>query len=260
MPSVGERITTFKQFAESSLEEIYGERLGEAYKVTANHSESGVWINRSQGGELAFEWRPFPRLAQIAPVYGVTACDFDADGHLDLHLVQNFYSNQVETGLWRSGLSQLLKGAGDGSFRCVPPAESGLVIADDGKASTLCDFDGDGQPDIVASQNDGPIRSFALDRMRGGVSDGVALRLVGRAGNPQAVGARISADYGSGGRVHRAIVAGGGYLSQGSSLVFLPLRGLESFSIAWPDGGETRHSPGKGESPTMSVAQPAAER
>ncbi|MFT5041019.1 MAG: hypothetical protein ACI8TX_001990 [Hyphomicrobiaceae bacterium] len=55
------------------------------------------------------------------------------------------------------GLSMLLLGNGDGSFRPVPPRKSGIVIPGDAVAIATPDLDGDGRPDLAISENDGPL-------------------------------------------------------------------------------------------------------
>lgn len=232
MPSVGERFRTFRQFASASLRDIYGDKLDNAFQVTANHLASGVWMNREgKDGKPKFVWQPFPRFAQIAPTFGMVILDYDHDGIMDLHLTQNSYSTQPETGLWRGGLSQLLKGNGDGTFTCIPATESGLVISEDGKASALVDLNGDYTPDIIATQNNSSSRTFLAPK-----KDYLEIRLKGKAGNPSAIGSRVSASYENGEeRVHE-IKSASGYLSQPSPAVYLDVKGLKSMKIWWPDG------------------------
>lgn len=225
MPLVGGKFPTFRDFASASLDEIYGDRLKDTLHVKANHLESGVWMNRSgKDGELRFEWKAFPRIAQIAPVFGIVTSDFNFDGIVDLHVVQNFYSTQPETGMWRGGLSQLMLGNGDGSFRCVPTNESGLVIADDGKSSALVDLDGDGGLDLIASQNNGEVLAF-----KGQVSPFV-LRVKG------GIGARLVFHYSDGESQVYEVQAGRGYLGQSPAVIQAKSEGLKSISVSWPDG------------------------
>ncbi|MDB4622669.1 FG-GAP-like repeat-containing protein, partial [Akkermansiaceae bacterium] len=72
----------------------------------------------------------------------MTVSDVDLDGVLDIYLVQNFHSPQVETGRMSGGLSQLLRGKGDGSFEVVPVDESGLLVAGDAASLTQADLNG----------------------------------------------------------------------------------------------------------------------
>ena len=162
MPYLKNEFQTFRDFAAASLETIYQpERLNSAHRFEANTLESGILVNDGKG---RFQFQPLPRLAQIAPGKGATLTDFDGDGYLDLYMLQNFYSPQLETGRMDGGVSQLMKGDGTGWFSLVSPAESGLVIAGDATALIVRDLNGDGAPDIVAAQNDGPVQTFLNQR------------------------------------------------------------------------------------------------
>jgi len=232
MPSVEGKFPTFHEFASASLSEIYGERLDQAYHVVANHLESGVWMNRSgDGGKPKFKWIAFPRIAQIAPSYGLVVHDFNSDGHPDLHLVQNSYSTQPETGLWRGGLSQLLLGKGDGTFLNVPPRKSGLIISDDGKSSALVDLDRDQRPDLIATQNNGPSVSFKSngDKL-------LEILLRGKKGNPNGIGAIVKLQHRDGTSKIHEIKAGSGYLSQSPPTIFTNPKSIQSITVQWPDG------------------------
>ena len=57
-----------------------------------------------------FTFKPFDRLAQIAPGFGLAASDFDGDGHEDIVMAQNFFHPQRETGRMNGGLGVFLKG------------------------------------------------------------------------------------------------------------------------------------------------------
>ena len=126
MPHLAGKFTTYTDFALADLAKIYTpECLGDAHRFEANTLESGVLINDGQG---RFTFRPLPRLAQIAPGFGIVLTEVDGDGNVDLYMVQNFYGPQAETGRMAGGVSLLLRGRGDGTFVAVPPRESGLLF------------------------------------------------------------------------------------------------------------------------------------
>src|SRR5256886_17462845 len=60
-------------------------------------------------GSGKFALRPLPLAAQIAPVFGMLAGDYDGDGNLDVLLVGNSHAGDTQTG-W-----------GDGPGRPRPP-------------------------------------------------------------------------------------------------------------------------------------------
>jgi hypothetical protein len=164
MPVIKRNFGTFRDFARADLPEIYSEeRLESALRLEADLLESGVWLNRSEPGRPRFEFRPFPRIAQISPSYDAAIRDLDGDGVMDLFLAQNHDHREPETGLWRGGVGQVLLGRGDGTFVPMSPLDSGILLRGDATSVESVDVDGDGRTDLVATQNDDRVRVF-LDR------------------------------------------------------------------------------------------------
>ena len=241
MPHLENRFSTFENFALADLAAIYTPKcLDESLKLVANTLESGVLLNDGSG---RFTFRPLPRLAQIAPAFGVVLIDMDSDGALDVCLAQNFYGPQPETGRMDGGLGLLLKGHGNGDFSPIWPRRSGLVVPGDAKSLTWSDLNGDGWPDLVIAVNDGPVRAF-LHAGRDEVRP-LTVRLEGDRGNPTAVGARVTLVFD--GRTMRTaeVYAGGGYLSQSPPHLVFGLskdRHPQRIDVVWPDGTTSQSS------------------
>ncbi|MEM7351755.1 MAG: VCBS repeat-containing protein, partial [Acidobacteriota bacterium] len=194
MPFVKERFPTYHDYASARLTDIYpDESLAGAQAFEAVELASGILLNDGAG---RFDWRPLPRLVQASPGYGMVASDYNGDGHTDLYIVQNFFSREPETGLLDGGVSILLFGDGNGDFRVLDPAESGLMVPGDGKGLAGGDLNRDGWPDVVLTQNNGPLAAFGNHGVAGHGS--LAVRLQGLAGNPAAVGARVTLERSDG--------------------------------------------------------------
>ncbi len=250
MPFVRKKFPSFHAFAVASLADIYGAKeLEDAFRVEANTASSGLLVNRGDG---QFEFRELPRLAQVAPGFGIGLLYANDDDVLDLFIAQNFYTPQRETGRMAGGVGQLLLGAGDGTFDVVASDVSGLVIPGDAKSLAVVDLDDDGRQDLVVGQNDAPLRSFLNVRGR----SVVRVRLRGPDGNQDAIGARIRIDrqpVGSAATIHGEatrnsqtweVTMGQGYLTQQPAEVALPASSDRPISIVvtWPDGTESRHA------------------
>lgn len=242
MPFVRTKFPTYDAFAKANLNEIYGgEVLAGSLELTCNELQHIVVENRG----TSFVVTPLPRATQVAPVFGIGIADFDGDGRQDLVLAQNFFSPEPETGRFDGGLGAFLRGRGGMQFDVVPPAESGIVMPEDGKALVVLDLDDNGAPDFLCATNDGPVRLFDNARPLTGVGARGALcvMLRGAAGNPTAIGARIEvlgADGAATGM--QQITAGSGYLSQSSPAAwFGRVVAGSRLRVRWPDGAVVEH-------------------
>jgi hypothetical protein len=255
MPFLADKFDTFREFAAASLQEIYTPTcLAEAHRFAATTLESGILLNDGQG---RFTFEPLPRLAQAAPGFGAVITDLDLDGHVDIYLVQNFYTPQSETGRMAGGLSLLLRGDAAGGFTPMWPHESGLIVPGDAKSLTTADVNGDSLPDLVIGINNAELETFVQSGRPPGTA--LAARLTDRDGNP-AAGARASALLSDGSQRVAEIYAGGGYLSQSPPEVYVTspegVR-VESIEVQWPDGSRSLHE-NDGWSGRVELRQPEA--
>ena len=241
IPSLGRRFPTAESYAIATLEDVFpATALAAATKLAATELQSGIFLSQPDG---TYRFAPLPRLAQVAPVHGIVAGDFDGDGRTDLLLVGNSYAPVPETGRFDGGIGWLLRGDGAGGFTLVPPVESGFIVPGDARALALVDLNEDGWPDaFVTRNNDRPLAFLNRDKP-GRHGFGVALR--GAPGNPAAVGARLTLQLANGSTQTAEISAGSGYLTQSSATLYFgypdsapPVR----LSIRWPDGRETKRA------------------
>jgi hypothetical protein len=236
------------------LGEIFGEdKLAAAQRFTATELRSGVFMSQPDG---TYRFEPLPRLAQIAPLQGLAAGDFDGDGHADIYAVQNSYAPIPAVGRFDGGLSQLLRGDGHGHFTPVPPAESNLLVPGDAKALAVLDLNHDGWPDFLLTRNNNTTLAYRNNGVTGHKSLCIVLR--GPAGNPTAVGARITVELADGSTQTSEVYAGSGYYSQSTAACFFgypegnPPRHIK---VRWPSGFTTKHDR-ISMSPTLILSAP----
>ncbi len=241
IPSIPKRFPRNNAYARASLGEILGdEKLAAAQRFAATELRSGVLLSQPDG---TYRFESLPRIAQISPLQGLVAGDFEGSGHADIYAVQNSYAPIPLVGRFDGGLSQLLRGDGNGHFSPIPPRESGLVVPGDAKALAVFDIDHDGWPGFLVTRNNGSTLAF---RNRGVSSRrSLCIRLSGLPGNPTAVGARISVEFADGTSRTSEVYSGSGYYSQSTSACFFgypdgfpPQKAI----VRWPSGSASEHA------------------
>ncbi|MBI97946.1 MAG: hypothetical protein CMO78_05365 [Verrucomicrobiales bacterium] len=234
MPFIGKQNETFEVFGKRSLEEVYGACLKEGTVLTANVLDSVALLNRGD----KFERVNLPAEAQFAPVFGVNVADFDGDGHEDIFLAQNFFASQRETPRSDGGRSVLLRGDGKGGFKYVPGQQTGLRIYGEQRGSAVADYDEDGRPDLVVTQNGSFNRLFRNTHAQ----PGLRVKLNAGPANPTGVGARLRLVFEENKTgPARLITAGSGYWSQDSATQILATASAPThLEVTWPGGNTTR--------------------
>ncbi|EDY85284.1 FG-GAP repeat domain protein [Verrucomicrobiia bacterium DG1235] len=236
IPAVMKRFPSNDAFSAATLGEILGEEaLADAEVYEAGELRSGVLLSQPTGG---FVFKPLPRLAQISPTQGMAAADFDGDGKSDLLLVNNDYSSIPAQGRFDSGLGCLLYGNGAGDFEVASIEESGWLVTGNPKALALVDFNGDARPDAVVSRNNQSMMAFGNLAQEGMRS--IAVRLRGKGGNPDGIGARVALVSGEDVVQLSEVQAGGGFASQSTATLFFsvpsePMDSLE-LRVRWASG------------------------
>ncbi len=125
LPSLKPRYPKYSDYAGQTVEQIFGSGLNNAVvKQTETFATALALSNRDGSYTLVAP----PSAAQIAPVYGILAGDFDHDGKLDLLLAGNFSGVQPEIGSMMASYGLLLRGNGRGGFTPLRADQSGFVV------------------------------------------------------------------------------------------------------------------------------------
>jgi hypothetical protein len=239
MPSLKKKLGTYQNFAISSLEDIYTpKRLETSARLELRELQSCVLINESKNGKIRFKMEPLPRIAQIAPGFGVVMTDLNGDWLTEVVLAQNFFSPQREVGRMSGSVgATVMSWSAKGNFELVEPYRSGVLVTGDTKGVTVNEFNGDGVPDLAFTENSGPVTTF-LNTSRG---EFLCVRLKGKKGNLRAVGTRLTLRDDQGRSQTLEVSSGGSYLSQSGSFHFFGAgkqgeRGQLTLEAIWPDG------------------------
>lgn len=235
LPTIGRKFSAYDAYAGAPLDQVFAaERIASAQRLTATEFSSGLFLSQADG---AYQFQLLPRLAQIAPIFGLVAGDFNGDGYADVCAVQNSHAPIPEVSRFDGGIGLLLRGDGQGRLTPVAPTESSLIVTGDAKALVVTDLDDDGWPDLFITRNHG--RTLALRNQGAKGNHSFAIGLRGPPGNPTGVGSRITVTMTDGKTQTAEVHAGSGYLSQSTPTLFfgfvdhnLP----KSITVRWPDG------------------------
>jgi hypothetical protein len=233
MPWVRERSASHKAYAEASVAQVLGPRLGAAGELQAAWLASTVFLNRGE----RFEAVPLPAQAQWAPVFGLCVADADGDGHEDVFLGQNFFAVRGEDDRLDAGRGLWLRGDGRGGFVPWPGQESGVKVYGEQRGTAVADYDGDGRIDLAVTQNGAETKLYHNVRAR----PGLRVRLEGTA-KADALGTQMRLMFGQRTGPMREIHGGGGYWSQDSAVqVMSTPEPVSQIYIRWPGGKTTTH-------------------
>ena len=113
-PFISDKILTYKEFAASSLDQIYSEeKLQEAYHLTAK-TFSSLYIQNN--GDGTFTIKNLPSVAQKGPTMAFELADINKDGNIDVLGVGAIYNAEVETVRYDANTGYVLFGNGKGVF------------------------------------------------------------------------------------------------------------------------------------------------
>lgn len=229
IPFLGNRFQTYAEYSDAALDRVLGPELPRFRRYQAATLTSVLLLNRGD----YFEARELPAEAQFAPAFGLCVADFDLDGNLDLVLAQNFFATRPGKPRLDGGRSLLLRGDGRGQLSTVDGSLSGLAVYGEQRGAAVADFDHDGRPDLVITQNAAATRFFhnTTENL------GIPVHLIGPPGNPLGLGVRlrVAAPDRSGPALE--IRAGSGYWSQDAPSVLVPRPRVTSrVEATWPGG------------------------
>jgi hypothetical protein len=123
------RFPDYASYADATLPDIFTAEERQGMKRLAANTLATTYFARSAGGK--FVARALPVSAQVAPVYALTALDYNGDGRQDLLLAGNQNQARLRFGKYDASYGVLLQGDGQGQFTYVPQQRSGLAIKGD---------------------------------------------------------------------------------------------------------------------------------
>ncbi len=215
---------------------------GEVTIFVGNFSKEMIGVYGYLGGGLFADRAASSLIGHLSLktlTFGLFLIDVDLDGDLDLFAANGHVQPNIEKtqeGIFHSEPPQLFINDGSGHFEdraMHVPAFTRAIVA---RGAAFADYDRDGDVDILATENDGPMHLWRNEVQRRGPYLRVHAR--GTTSNRDGVGTRIVATIGTH-RMVRYVRAGSSYLSHSEKAVTYGLgaaRQLDSLVLHWPSG------------------------
>ena len=153
LPHLKKKYVYYTNYKGQAIEDIFtSEELKNSIVHEVTMLESILLINN---GDASFKIKPLPTESQFAPIYAISASDFDKDGVIDLVLGGNLYNVKPEIGSYDASYGQFLKGTGNGDFTVYSTVESGLFL--DGEIRDFKIFSHKQNDLLVVSKNNSTV-------------------------------------------------------------------------------------------------------
>ena len=148
LPILKKKFVYFKDYANAQIEQILSpDQLDQAQTYSVETLETMLLEN--QNGQ--FTKRALPIEAMFAPVHAITSIDANQDGNMDIIMGGNTAHARVKLGSLDGNHGLVLLGDGQGNFRKMPYANSGIQVK------------GDVRSIVQFSINDKKILGFAVN-------------------------------------------------------------------------------------------------
>jgi hypothetical protein len=212
------RLVYYGDYAKAQMTDIFTkEELKDAAKLSCEEMQSVLLENLGNG---KFKIKALPIAAQLGPVYGIIAGDYNFDGHLDLLMTGNSYAPESISGRLDAFNGLLLTGNGKGSFSPVSPFKSGFLVEGDGKGLAELSLK-NGDHLILAAQNKNILKTFLSKK-----NEKETIRI-----QPFPTDNWAEITFKNGRKRRHEWNYGSGYLSQSSRILILPKENVSGIKI-----------------------------
>ncbi|MEC8883235.1 MAG: VCBS repeat-containing protein, partial [Bacteroidota bacterium] len=130
LPQLKKKFLYYHRFAKANTSELL-QLLKTPYQTLKAEELRSILIENTESG---FIIKPLPIASQLAPVNAMLCEDIDQDGYLDLLLVGNDYSAEVNGGRYDASFGTTLLNTQDGGFKEFPRKHSGFTLKGDSKS------------------------------------------------------------------------------------------------------------------------------
>lgn len=218
-------------------------RSGRQSLVIGNFANEMVGLYQNEGNLLFVDVAPTAKIGRptlMSLSFATFFLDYDLDGFLDLLVANGHLEPEIEkiqNNVKYAQPTQIFQGDGAGRFvETTSSAGGDLARPRVARGAVWSDLDGDGDPDIIVSNNGGPAAIF--ENAGDGHGHWIQVDLEGKKSNRDGIGSIVEVT--TGGATQTWMVrAGSSYLSQSQVSPIFGLGGashVDKVVVRWPSG------------------------
>ncbi len=160
MPFLSKKIPSYHQFANSTIEDLYGEKIYTAYQREANQFKSIILLNDGDGKFRKIELQ---NMAQSIPILDGDTYDFNKDGFEDIIVVGNMYNTEAETPRLDNAYGLVLISNKKDGYTVLGPDKTGLYINGNAKSIKLIEQTFFNKILAIVTANNAEVEIFELN-------------------------------------------------------------------------------------------------
>jgi hypothetical protein len=212
--------------------------------VIGNFSNEMMALYQNEGKGLFIDEAPTSTIGKTSLLTLTFACfffDYDLDGKLDIFAANGHVADDISTVQPRVKYAQpphLFRNTGNRRFEAVTAsAGAALQEAVVARGAAYGDYDGDGDPDLLVTTNNGPARLLRNDG--GERNHRLRVKFTGTKSNRDAIGTFARVTTAAGASSWQMVKTGSSYLSQSEMPLTFGLgsaTAVTRIEVKWPDG------------------------
>ena len=158
IPSLKKKFVYYADYGKATMNDVFSQSDLDAALQFSAYTFATSWFE-NKGGK--FVQHELPTQVQFAPVNEIDMDDYNKDGKLDMLLVGNSSTPDVETGRYDAGNGTLLLGQGNGSFEFLPNKQSGFWAVREARDLAKVKL-ADGKTLFLIANNDDVLEGYLL--------------------------------------------------------------------------------------------------